>query len=163
MVTKVTNEQIEIFRSTAEQYLRNADKDSYVFEPIDKLFKKLKKKHEHYDDKRRDIRRAHAMVDPKTKKLMMNGDKFEYTAEALGKVEKELRDLQYKEVEIRPIYVSEDKLPDSFKFEFQNQFGSIGVVSDYEVRNAFTGFVIEPSLELSDEEEEEEELQEAQS
>lgn len=158
----VTNEQIQTFRNIAELFLRSASddtKETRLFHAVDKLFKKLKKKHEHYNDKINSARRSFALFDPKTKKLLMNGDRYEYDKDGLDKLEVELRRLQYLKVDVRPEYIPEEQLP-SLKFEFQGQMGQISAVSDYEVRSAFTGFVIEPDLELV--EEEEEELEEAE-
>lgn len=151
---QVTYEQIHQFRTVAELYLRHAEKETLLYHAVDKMFKKLKKKHEAYADKQNAYRRAHAMVDPKTKKLLITGGNYEYTKEEADALDKDLRQLQYRKVAIKTEIVPEDKLPETLRFEFQHASGAIGVCTDYEVRSAFKGIVIEPDLVEEDDEEE---------
>lgn len=151
----ITYEQIAAFRAVAELYLRSAEKETNLYYCVDKMFKKLKKRHERYIDKQNAARRAHAMTDPKTKKLLISGGNYEYTSEGLNALDKALRELQYRKVTVKAEMVPEDMLPESLKFEFQAANGSIQVCSDYEVRSAFAGVVFEAPGQQEDEEEEE--------
>lgn len=159
MTTKevtVTYEQIAQFRGIAELYLRSADKETNLYHCVDKMFKKLKKRHERYIDKQNTARRAHALTDPKTKKLLMTAGSYDYTADGLNKLETDLRALQYKKISFNTEMLDEGEVPDDLKFEFQSANGAIGVCSDYEVRNAFAGIVM-PAAESEEEDEGEEE------
>lgn len=165
VTTQVSNERLANFRAVAEIFLfthGTPDKDptvSRLVEAVDKMFKKLKKKNEHYEDKAKSIRRSHALTDPKTHKLIVTNGLYEYTKEGAEKVEKELRELQYKKVDIRPEYVKKEDMPDTLKFEY-NRKGVNETASDYEVRSAFLGFVIEPNGTDLDEDEDDEEANE---
>src|SRR5690606_1399786 len=123
---------------------------------VDKMFKKLKKRHERYIDKQNTARRAHALTDPKTKKLLMTAGSYDYTADGLNKLEADLRALQYKKISFNTEMLDEGEVPDDLKFEFQSANGAIGVCSDYEVSNAFAGIVM-PAAESEEEDEGEEE------
>lgn len=152
VTTQVTNEQIAVFRSIAEQFLRSMGNpqtlppdESRFVEAVYKMFNKTKKKFEHYSDKINAIRRAHSLTDPKTKKLLMTGNQYDYTKEAADKVEEEIRQLQGRKIDIRPEYIGDEDIPEDLKFEFQMQNGAVGVITDYEARNAFKRFVIKPN------------------
>lgn len=131
-----------------------------MFDAVDKVFKRAKKKLERYQESLAQQRRLCAMTDPKTKKLLTSSlGNYEYTLEGADKLATAVSELMNKKVDIKACYV--DNAPDSFAFETQNANGVLIMVTDYEVRSAFEGFVLYAKPE--DVEEEEEELQETES
>lgn len=138
--------KISIFRSIASLFLRHFSSDNKLYYAVSKLEKRTQNIQENYVDKQADIRRDHAMIDPKDKRLLMDGGNYVYTKEAEKRVQEELRKLMYEEVDLEPHIVPEHDLP-VLSFEYTGNDGKLYSVSEFEVRDAFEGFVIEQKSE----------------
>jgi hypothetical protein len=141
---EVTYEQVAQFRYVAQLWLRRSGyqrtKLDYV---VEKMVKKTKTIAEQYADRQEDLRDEHAEVDTKTKVIVVNPDGSRaFSPDKIKSLRKALRDLSHEHLEIDPHYVDDESMPKTIEFEYLDSNGDTRVMSEYDVRDAFTNFVI---------------------
>lgn len=143
----ITNKQINIFKQVAVLYLKYADNNTKLYHAVNKINKKTESIQESYTDDKLTIEINAAMVD-KDKKLLTNQfGGYEYTKEDRLEVQKKVRELINKPVDLEPHIVEVEELPKSLAFDYVGNDGKTYEVSDYEVRTAFENLVIRPKEE----------------
>lgn len=141
---KVTNKQISQFREVASFYLKFSKTKNKVYHAATKLLKKTTNAMEDYVDAQNEKRWELALTEGKDKEkaFVMDGDRYKYTSENQIKLNKELRELSKKEVDIEPHFVGGEDLPVDLSFEYTGNDGNTYTLSDYEIRTAFEEFII---------------------
>ena len=147
-MNEVSKKQLRTFRNVAILFLRNFHvKDSKIYFAVQKVFKKTTSQDEEYSDEIESIKRDHAITstDPKDKGRILRDERnaYQYTIDNERKVQHELRVLSNKKLNIDTHFVDKDEIPLDISFEYLGGDGNTYVMSDYDVRSAFEGVVIE--------------------
>jgi len=152
---QVTNKQIQIFRDIAGVILRHStERDTKYYYAVSSVFKRTTSLMEDYLDDIENLKRDLAMVsgEGKEKGKLLRDSKggYEYTKEDSSKLQKRLRELTNKKIEIKTHFVSSHEMPNDLTLEYTGADGNFYILSDFEVRSALEEFVIEPQQLIED-------------
>lgn len=149
---EVTVKEALQFRQIAGMFLRTEQKrDTKLYYAVEKVFKKLTTVNENFIEAQQDLQREHAMVDEKTKKILKEGDQYQYTKEDMKALQTELRKLAAAPIEgFKPHFVSGDDVPKDLSFSYDDDFGRARTASHFDVKSAFEKFVLKPEPDEED-------------
>jgi hypothetical protein len=142
----VTNKRIAIFREIGTLFMRNYTPQTKIHYAVKKMISKTESIHEAFVDSQESAKVDLAMTDKETKRLLRSGPGYEYTQENQKALIAKMRELANKTNTIDPHTVSNDDVPGDLGFQYQASGGAMLDLSDYDVRSAFTGFVIEEEV-----------------